>query len=143
MQCETQSSGHEMARYHPCSCVCTFCDRLFYVPLTALKRVADAQESLRVQFTEHKCKTRLAAKNKPERNEVRYFLYHEFSRLQHYFLITPFPSGAKHSNTAMARCVHMSVDSEAGTCRGGNEPCERTERSGELCNSCNEQDAKN
>ena len=37
--------------------VCTFCDRLFYVPLTALKRVADAQESLRVQFTEHKCKT--------------------------------------------------------------------------------------
>jgi hypothetical protein len=37
--------------------VCTFCDRLFYVPLTALKKVADAQESLRVQFTEHKCKT--------------------------------------------------------------------------------------
>jgi hypothetical protein len=33
--------------------VCTFCDR---VPMTALKRVADAQESLRVQFTEHKCK---------------------------------------------------------------------------------------
>jgi hypothetical protein len=37
--------------------VCTFCDRLLYVPLTALKKVADAQESLRVQFTEHKCKT--------------------------------------------------------------------------------------
>jgi hypothetical protein len=37
--------------------VCTFCDRLFYVPLTALKRVADAQESLRVQFAEHKCKS--------------------------------------------------------------------------------------
>ena len=36
--------------------VCTFCDRLFNVPMTAMKRVADAQESLRVQFTEHKCK---------------------------------------------------------------------------------------
>jgi len=36
--------------------VCTFCDRLFTVPMTALKRVADAQESLRVQFTQHKCK---------------------------------------------------------------------------------------
>ena len=28
----------------------------FTVPLPAIKRVADAQESLRVQFTEHKCK---------------------------------------------------------------------------------------
>src|ERR1700682_4542658 len=37
--------------------VCTFCDRLFYVPLTALKRVANAQESLRVQFAEHRCKS--------------------------------------------------------------------------------------
>ena len=37
--------------------VCSFCDRQFYVPLTALKRVADAQESLRVQFAEHKCKS--------------------------------------------------------------------------------------
>jgi hypothetical protein len=36
--------------------VCTFCDRLFNIPMTALKRVADVQESLRVQFTEHKCK---------------------------------------------------------------------------------------
>jgi hypothetical protein len=36
--------------------ICTFCDRLFAVPMTALKRIADAQESLRVQFTEHKCK---------------------------------------------------------------------------------------
>lgn len=36
--------------------VCTFCDRLFNVPMSALKRVADAQESLRVQFTEHKCR---------------------------------------------------------------------------------------
>ncbi len=35
--------------------VCTLCDR--YVPLTALKRVADAQESLRVQFAEYKCKS--------------------------------------------------------------------------------------
>ena len=36
--------------------VCTFCDRLFNVPVTALKRVRDAQESLRLQFAEHKCK---------------------------------------------------------------------------------------
>ena len=40
----------------PASGVCTFCDRLFTVPLTALKRVADAQASLRIQFTEHNCK---------------------------------------------------------------------------------------
>jgi hypothetical protein len=36
--------------------VCTFCDRSFTVPLPALKRVADAQESLSVQFAQHKCK---------------------------------------------------------------------------------------
>jgi hypothetical protein len=34
----------------------TFCERQFVVPMTALRKVADAQESLRVQFTEHKCK---------------------------------------------------------------------------------------
>jgi len=84
-------------------------------------------------------------KNKPERNEVRYFLYHEFSRLQHYFLITPFPSGAKHSKhsdgTVRATC---RVDSEAGTCRGGNEPMrENREKWVELCEqAANEQDAK-
>jgi len=36
--------------------VCTFCDRLFNVPMTALKKVSDAQENLLVQFKEHKCK---------------------------------------------------------------------------------------
>jgi hypothetical protein len=36
--------------------VCTVCNRQFKVPMTAMKRVADAQESLRLQFTEHKCK---------------------------------------------------------------------------------------
>jgi hypothetical protein len=40
----------------PVVAVCTFCDRLFSVPMAALKRIANAQESLRVQFTEHKCK---------------------------------------------------------------------------------------
>jgi hypothetical protein len=39
--------------------VCTVCDRSFTVPLPAIKRVADAQESLRVQFTEHKCSERM------------------------------------------------------------------------------------
>jgi hypothetical protein len=46
--------------------VCTLCNREFKVPMTAMKRVADAQESLRVQFAEHKCKredTSQAAKN--------------------------------------------------------------------------------
>ena len=36
--------------------VCTSCNRQFKVPLAALRRVADAQESLRLQFKEHKCK---------------------------------------------------------------------------------------
>lgn len=36
--------------------VCTFCDRSFTAPLAVIKRVADAQESLTVQFAEHKCK---------------------------------------------------------------------------------------
>jgi hypothetical protein len=35
--------------------VCTHCNREFKVPITALKRVGEAQESLRKQFTEHKC----------------------------------------------------------------------------------------
>jgi hypothetical protein len=34
---------------------CTFCSLQFKVPFTALRRVADAQESLRVQFAEHEC----------------------------------------------------------------------------------------
>jgi hypothetical protein len=34
---------------------CTQCRRQFSVPLPALRRVSDAQESLRKQFTEHKC----------------------------------------------------------------------------------------
>jgi hypothetical protein len=36
--------------------LCTFCNRQFKVPLDSMKRIADAQESLRVLFTEHKCK---------------------------------------------------------------------------------------
>ena len=36
--------------------VCTLCSREFKVPMTAMKRVADAQESLRLQFAKHKCK---------------------------------------------------------------------------------------
>jgi hypothetical protein len=34
---------------------CTVCDRQFKAPMTALKSLTDAQESLRVQFAEHKC----------------------------------------------------------------------------------------
>ena len=35
--------------------ICTNCDRIFKVPLEALRRTAEAQESLRKQFAEHKC----------------------------------------------------------------------------------------
>jgi hypothetical protein len=35
--------------------LCTDCNRQFKVPMTAMRRVADAQESLRLQFSEHKC----------------------------------------------------------------------------------------
>jgi len=36
--------------------VCTFCNLEFKVPVTAIKRVADAQEALKVQFGQHRCK---------------------------------------------------------------------------------------
>ena len=39
----------------PAAGECTQCRRQFSVPLPALRRVLDAQESLRKQFTEHKC----------------------------------------------------------------------------------------
>ena len=39
----------------PAVAVCTFCKREFKVPLSSLARVTEAQESLRVQFAEHKC----------------------------------------------------------------------------------------
>ena len=35
--------------------VCTLSNRQFNVPLTSLKRVADAQQSLSAQFAEHTC----------------------------------------------------------------------------------------
>ncbi len=37
---------------------CTLCDCKFTVPLAALKRVADAQQNLSVQFAEHECGVR-------------------------------------------------------------------------------------
>jgi hypothetical protein len=40
----------------PAIAVCSSCNREFKVPLEALKRVADAQESLRLQFAQHVCK---------------------------------------------------------------------------------------
>jgi len=36
--------------------VCALCNREFKVPLSALKRTADAQASLQEQFNRHKCK---------------------------------------------------------------------------------------
>jgi hypothetical protein len=34
---------------------CTACNREFKVPMTAMKRVADAQENLKLQFAEYEC----------------------------------------------------------------------------------------
>jgi hypothetical protein len=34
---------------------CTYCSRQFKVPVGSMSHLADAQESLRVQFVEHKC----------------------------------------------------------------------------------------
>ncbi len=39
----------------PVVAVCSLCHREFRVPLNSMKQVGDAQESLRVQFAEHKC----------------------------------------------------------------------------------------
>ncbi len=47
----------------PASGTCNLCDREFKVPMTALRRVGDAQESLRVQFAEHVCQPKDAMKN--------------------------------------------------------------------------------
>ena len=40
----------------PATGVCSFCDRLFAVPLESLKKAVDAQWNLDLQFKEHKCK---------------------------------------------------------------------------------------
>ncbi len=37
---------------------CSLCNCQFTVPLTALKRVADAQQSLSLQFAQHDCVVR-------------------------------------------------------------------------------------
>lgn len=39
----------------PAAAECTQCQRQFSVPLPLLRRVSDAQESLRKQFAEHQC----------------------------------------------------------------------------------------
>ena len=36
--------------------VCTLCSCEFKVPVTAIKRVADAQAALKAQFDQHQCK---------------------------------------------------------------------------------------
>ena len=39
----------------PAMAVCTACGREFRAPLTSLKRLTEAQESLQLQFDRHKC----------------------------------------------------------------------------------------
>jgi hypothetical protein len=46
---------------------CTYCNRQFKTRLDSMKRVADAQESLRVQFTEHKCEREDASQSSARR----------------------------------------------------------------------------
>jgi len=39
----------------PAECVCTACGRLFQTSMTDLKRILDAQATLKAQFDEHEC----------------------------------------------------------------------------------------
>ena len=48
---------------------CTLCNREFSVPLTAMKRVAEAQESLSLQFTRHKCEGEPASGPEPGKHD--------------------------------------------------------------------------
>jgi hypothetical protein len=43
----------------PVIAACTACDREFKVPLTALNRVAEAQQSLHLQFAGHTCEVQI------------------------------------------------------------------------------------
>ena len=40
----------------PAVAVCTSCDRQFKIPLTGVAKTLDAQESLELQFDNHRCK---------------------------------------------------------------------------------------
>lgn len=40
----------------PAVAVCTCCDRQFKIPLTIAAKTLDAQENLKMQFDNHKCK---------------------------------------------------------------------------------------
>lgn len=41
----------------PAVAICSACEEQFTAPVTALKSVANAQESLTRQFTQHTCRT--------------------------------------------------------------------------------------
>ena len=47
--------------------VCTFCNRPFKVPLESMKRVADAEWNLDLQFKDHKCKREDASQSSARR----------------------------------------------------------------------------
>ncbi len=49
--------------------VCTLCNQEFMVPMTALKRTADAQASLQEQFDRHKCTADVVARQEPDDEE--------------------------------------------------------------------------
>ena len=49
--------------------ICTSCDRQFTLPVAALKRVADAQQSLSLQFAQHDCVVRRNAETSADSAE--------------------------------------------------------------------------
>jgi hypothetical protein len=46
----------------PCIAACTACGKQFTAPLSALRRVSDAQANLQQQFDRHKCQNEDAEK---------------------------------------------------------------------------------
>jgi hypothetical protein len=49
--------------------VCTLCSQQFKVPMTALRRTADAQASLQKQFDRHKCEPDVLLRQEPDDEE--------------------------------------------------------------------------
>lgn len=49
----------------PAVAVCTSCNREFKVPVSFMKRVSDAQQTLKNAFAEHKCQSEHASQTTP------------------------------------------------------------------------------
>jgi len=51
----TPSQGRQMAEHPPAVGFCALCSREFRVPVSTLRRTAEAQGSLQEEFDRHKC----------------------------------------------------------------------------------------